>query len=38
MEITKLGTPKTVRALLKILNEYLGDTSFGFRNQPIQEL
>lgn len=32
----KLGKPTTVGELKKILEQYPDDTSFGFRNQPMQ--
>ena len=33
-----LGTPVTVGELKKLIEKYPDDTSFGFRNQPIQNL
>ena len=34
----KLGTPRTIGELKEIINNYPNSTSFGFRNQPIQDL
>ncbi len=36
--VTLLGTPTTVGELKALLANYSDDTSFGFRNQPIQSL
>lgn len=34
----KLGKPKTIGELKKLIEKIPDDTSFGFRNQPMQEL
>lgn len=36
--ITPLGIPTTVGELKKLIEKYPDDISFGFMNQPIQEL
>lgn len=36
--MTKLGKPKTIGELKKIIDSLPDNTSFGFRNQPMQEL
>lgn len=38
MALRKIGQPVTVGELRKMLNDYPDDCSFGFRNQPMQEL
>jgi|SRR5690242_14094795 len=37
-EIKKISTPVTVEELREALKDYPGETSFGFRNQPLQSL
>ena len=36
--IKQLGTPITIGELKELIKDYPDDTSFGFRNQPIQKL
>lgn len=36
--IKELGTPVTTGELIEILSKYPKNTSFGFRNQPLQTL
>ena len=36
--VTTLGTAETIGELKEIIKDYPDDTSFGFRNQPIQEI
>jgi len=33
-----LGTPKTVGELKELIKNYPDETTFGFRNQPMQSL
>ena len=37
-EVTKLGTPTSIQELQDLIKQFSGETSFGFRNQPIQTL
>ena len=36
--VTTLGTAETIGELKEIIKDYPDDTSFGFRNQTIQEI
>lgn len=34
----EIGTPQTIGEFRKLTKDYLADTEFGFRNQPMQSL
>ena len=36
--LRSLGVVKTIRELKEVIKDYPDETSFGFRNQPMQEL
>lgn len=38
MKTKKLGTPKTIKELKQMIKGVPGNSSFSFRNQPIQSL
>ena len=38
LKLKIIGEPKTIGELRKFIEKYPDETSFGFRNQPMQEL